>query len=337
MVKYSIIIPVYNAEHDLHVSVESVLNQSFQDWEIVLVNDGSTDSSKKICEDYARLTTKIKLYEQDNSGAGIARSAGIKNAEGRYYIFLDSDDSISADYLSKIDNNIDEKTDIMICDYYSAYEENGNSFSYESLGLKAGVYDENQIRELLFPLALGKCGRKDKGPRMTRALWNYVFSADLIRKSNIEFCSERTFFSEDLLFLLSVLEVSTQAQYLPNAGYTHFYQKKSLSSDVAYINWKSMERLYYKELDWCKKNNMMKEVDRVKYMLLINVWGASKKICATEDYSKEISARLSLIEETDILHLISDMSKLVLAVKERVFLYLLKMRYYKLIYFIIKK
>lgn len=92
--KFSIIIPVYNVEKYLHKCLESILDQTYDDYEIILVDDGSTDSSGKICDEYARKYPNVHVYHQVNKGQASARNAGVRNAHGEYLWFVDSDDVI---------------------------------------------------------------------------------------------------------------------------------------------------------------------------------------------------------------------------------------------------
>lgn len=105
--KISVIIPFYNGEATLKRAVESVKNQSFKDWELILVNDGSTDNSGAIAEVYSK-EKHIKLIQQKNLGVSAARNAGAKLAKGEYLIFLDSDDILTQECLNLISLNIDE-------------------------------------------------------------------------------------------------------------------------------------------------------------------------------------------------------------------------------------
>lgn len=90
----SIIIPVYNVEPWLDECLESVVGQTYENLEIIIVNDGSTDSSGEICEKWANKGSRIKLFIQENAGLSAARNAGLRNAIGDYYLFVDSDDYI---------------------------------------------------------------------------------------------------------------------------------------------------------------------------------------------------------------------------------------------------
>ncbi|MBQ9071775.1 MAG: glycosyltransferase [Bacilli bacterium] len=108
MIKYSIIIPIYNTEKFLKKCIDSVINQTLKDYEIILVNDGSKDNSEKIVKDYLKKYGNIKYIKQENKGLSVARNIGVKNAQGEYILFLDSDDYLNKDLLfnlSKVKND----------------------------------------------------------------------------------------------------------------------------------------------------------------------------------------------------------------------------------------
>ncbi len=106
--RFSIVIPVYNVERFLAKCLDSALNQSFNDYEIVAVNDGSTDSSRTILSQYETASTKIKVIDQENKGLGGARNTGIQHAAGEFLVFLDSDDYIPSSMLEEIDSYLQE-------------------------------------------------------------------------------------------------------------------------------------------------------------------------------------------------------------------------------------
>lgn len=99
MIKFSIIIPVYNSEKHIHQCLESVINQTFSDFELILVDDGSRDNSGEICDEYAAKDKRIKVIHQSNSGAHFARKSGLAAASGEYVCFVDADDYIDSGYL----------------------------------------------------------------------------------------------------------------------------------------------------------------------------------------------------------------------------------------------
>lgn len=108
MTRFSIIIPAYNVEDFLPACLDSVLSQDFADYEIILVDDGSTDSTTTICRQYAQKDPRVHLIIQPNSGLSEARNSGVKKSTGEYLIFLDGDDSLTSDALTKIANAFDQ-------------------------------------------------------------------------------------------------------------------------------------------------------------------------------------------------------------------------------------
>lgn len=112
----SIIIPVYNVKLYLDNCIQSVIQQSYTDFECILVDDGSTDGSSEICDQWAEKDNRIIIVHQPNGGVSSARNKGLEQAKGEYICFIDSDDWVDVDYLSAMINNLKEKeTDLIIC------------------------------------------------------------------------------------------------------------------------------------------------------------------------------------------------------------------------------
>lgn len=100
----SIIVPVYNVEKHLEKCIKSIIGQTYQNWELILINDGSSDQSETICDEYAELDSRIRVYHQVNSGASVARNKGIELAGGKFITFIDADDWVEANYLEEVTN-----------------------------------------------------------------------------------------------------------------------------------------------------------------------------------------------------------------------------------------
>lgn len=124
MCEISIIVPVYNVEKYLNKCVDSILNQTFKEFELILVDDGSPDNSGAICDQYAKKDSRVKVIHKENGGLSSARNAGIEVAQGKYLGFIDSDDYIAEDMYELLYNNIiKEDADLSICGIYDVYEE----------------------------------------------------------------------------------------------------------------------------------------------------------------------------------------------------------------------
>lgn len=185
--KYSVIIPVYNAEKTIDRCLKSIIGQHYDDYEIVLVNDGSTDNSSKICKEYFEKYSQIKLVEQNNSGVSVARNNGIRNAQGKYITFVDSDDFVSYNYFSNMDECLKEADyDLAVFSYM--YLENGveseiRRYPFSSLNHNEVIL---KIRDLL-------CDKTINPP------WAKVYKKEIIDSYGVNFTMGSSI-SEDRAF-----------------------------------------------------------------------------------------------------------------------------------------
>ena len=150
---FSVIVPVYNVEKYLRTCIDSVLNQTFSDFELILVNDGSKDDCPGICEEYKSKDFRIKVIHKENGGLASARQAGIKEASGDYVYSLDSDDAIEPDTLQFCYDIISEYN----CDIVSSgyrWIKNSQITDITNDGLEEGFYDKDKINKYIFPCLL---------------------------------------------------------------------------------------------------------------------------------------------------------------------------------------
>ena len=125
MQKITVIMPVYNVENYLAEAIESVINQTYKNLEIILIDDGSTDKSGNICDEYEKIDSRIKVIHQENKGLSGARNAGIEVATGNYIMFIDSDDIFPKDACEKMLNYIEEKDADYVVGNYTNMSEDG--------------------------------------------------------------------------------------------------------------------------------------------------------------------------------------------------------------------
>lgn len=192
MPKISIIVPVYNVENIVGECIESILQQNYTDFELLLINDGSKDDSLDVCNAYAQKDNRIIVISKENGGVSKARNLGIEKAKGEWITFIDSDDWVSLDYLSIFD--VDNASDISLVISGLEYMDNRsgkliNTFSYnEKVFIRADFKDEiPQNRILLSGFPVGKAFRKD-----------------LICQNNIRF-DDRISYHEDHIFVFDYL------------------------------------------------------------------------------------------------------------------------------------
>ena len=118
-IELSIIIPIYNSEKYINNCINSIINQKGIKFEVLLIDDGSTDNSSQICDNYAQLDTRIKVFHKENGGVSSARNLGIENSRGKWITFIDSDDWLNSEYIQSINNILNLNIDLTIYNYIS--------------------------------------------------------------------------------------------------------------------------------------------------------------------------------------------------------------------------
>jgi glycosyltransferase involved in cell wall biosynthesis len=188
--KVSIIIPVYNAEKYLRQCIDSVIQQTYRDLEIILVDDGSTDNSGKICDEYAIKDSRIKVFHINNSGVSFARNKGIQESSGQYLMFVDSDDYIDLNMVEILISEISQsKSDLVICGYTTVTHEN----YIKSQCKKAFLKGKKEISNYII---------KNYHPGYINSPCNKLYRKDLIK----HYFDENQSLGEDLLFNIDYLK-----------------------------------------------------------------------------------------------------------------------------------
>ncbi|MCR4900455.1 MAG: glycosyltransferase [Treponema sp.] len=212
--KLSIIIPVYNIVRYLRRCLESIVAQSFSDFEIILVNDGSTDGSSELCDEWQQRNSRIRVYHKTNGGVSSARNIGIENAEGEFITFVDGDDYILPGmYERMMELQVEHDTDIVICGF--SQEQKDGSFvpNYCCNEVKT-LSQQEQVLCLL------------SNTYYTCSCWDKIFRRELV--NNLRFDEKITHY-EDLLFCYEAMKHSKRAVFTAEAFY-HYCANDSSSA-----------------------------------------------------------------------------------------------------------
>lgn len=221
LVNVSVIVPVYNAEKWIARCLDSLLNQTMTDYEIICIDDGSTDKSAIILRNYETNYPNIQVIQQQNQGVSAARNKGLEIAKGEYIGFVDIDDWVESDYLELLYNTAKQKSvDIAICGY--CIDEN-------HLSQQSPFYERYLKRDEALIEALKQTGYQG-------FLWNKLFRRSLIYDTNIKF-DEKLNILEDLVFVCKCIQQSSTVYYDPaikyhynqSVGSTYFISEKSES------------------------------------------------------------------------------------------------------------
>lgn len=222
----SIIVPVYNVEKYLPECVDSILEQTYKSIEVILVDDGSTDSSGELSEKYAEDYAFVKVIHKKNAGLGFARNTGIDYATGDYITFVDGDDFIAPDHIEKLLSNI-KNGNLDAC--YGGYcQQTGDKFIPIINPLHGNKYENEAILCEFFPHL---CGKLDYHiiDEVQMSVCMVLYNASIIRDNGIRFHSERELISEDLVFNLDFLEYAKRIEVSDKCGYFYRYTEGSLS------------------------------------------------------------------------------------------------------------
>lgn len=225
--KISVIVPVYNAEKYISRCIDSVLKQTYSNWELLLVDDGSKDGSLAILNDYAQKDRRIKVFHQENAGAGAARNVGLDNAIGDYIVFIDSDDFVETDYFSLV---IEKNTDVVFLDV-NRRKEDFSIDGVEKLSIFASLPKDDILRNQI----TGKM------------LWGGVRKAvkrGIIKEHNIRFSKHKV--GEEAIYSFLVFYFAQDYSFIDKPVYNYILHSDSLSQSKLDDPWGDVAQ-YLKE------------------------------------------------------------------------------------------
>lgn len=229
----SIIVPIYNAERYLHRCIDSILAQTFQDFELILVDDGSTDNSGAICDKYANLDKRVKVFHKGNGGVSSARNFGLNYADGDYLMFFDSDDYMKPEMCEILYHNIiSKKTDLVICGTEETGGEIWQPWGEIDFDLQSFI-----LEYVSFPR-----------PALIAPPWNKIYKKELLKSG----FNESTSFGEDLIFNLQYIKNCNRISFIMD--YPMFHTKNnplSLSSVVYPKRLKEIELCFQSIIEFC--------------------------------------------------------------------------------------
>ena len=220
--KISVIIPVYKAEKYLHRCVDSILSQTFTDFELILVNDGSPDNSGAICDEYAQKDSRVRVFHKENGGVSSARNLGLDNAKGEYVTFCDADDYVGIEWLATYNKGLTKNTDLVVQGFYritgnDVYKNNLSSFFGNTVA---------DMRKMIKLLVTSSC---------FGYIWVKAFRRNLIEQYNLRFDNNSSF-TEDAQFIASFLEYASSFHIIDKANYYYTVpdKQKKYSGDNYY-------------------------------------------------------------------------------------------------------
>ncbi|SFO26667.1 Glycosyltransferase involved in cell wall bisynthesis [Pseudobutyrivibrio sp. UC1225] len=227
----SIILPIYNVEKYLDRCMNSVLNQSYKNIEVIMVDDGAKDSCPEKCEDWAKKDSRVKVVHKQNAGLGEARNTGLEYVNGEFVFFLDSDDYVSEDLVESCLRIQEEKDSDVVLYGFSRVDRDGNVYKSNVPQSEKKHYVGEEIKNDVLPALLASKGKTVSGLWMSA--WCCMYKKATIDSINWEFVSERVIIAEDVYSLLqyyravNVVSIIDKPMYFycdNDASLTHVYR-----------------------------------------------------------------------------------------------------------------
>lgn len=237
MDKISIIVPVYNVKKYLIRCVESILNQTYSDIEVILVDDGSTDGSGEICDVFN--DKRIKVFHKNNEGLGFSRNYGLNQVTGKYVMFVDSDDYLDSDIVSELYTDmIENSADTCIGGFKRVYKTHTDIFRNSYSG---ATFEGEDVKKEILERMFGKNGLNDDHIEMS--VWRVLFSSSIIKENKLRFPSEREFISEDIIFDTDYYINSKKLFISRNTGYNYCDNDDSLTTRYNPLRYQLQKKL----------------------------------------------------------------------------------------------
>lgn len=271
MVDVSFVVPIYNVELYLEKCIDSLLRQTHQSFEIILVDDGSPDRCGIICDNYAAKDSRVRVIHKPNGGLSSARNIGIDMATGKWLCFIDSDDYLEDNHIELLLNNSSERTYDIIIGHYYLHDQTINKSYIPIREADEGTYNKELIENVLLRnlIKSGAC----------MSVWKNLYKSELIKNHSLSFVSERLVYAEDYIFNIEAYSVSDYINVVATTTYHHILQKKSLSQSYRKGYYLMAIRRYYESFDRIHKYHGTKFDDCVNRTTIISTSLYKESLC----------------------------------------------------------
>ena len=335
----SVIVPVYNVEKYMRQCVDSLLNQTVSNIEIILVDDGATDTSPKICDEYAKKYSYVKVIHKLNGGLGSARNAGMNEAQGKYIGFVDSDDYVSVKmYKTLLDLAETNEADCAYCEFTKFWNDTVEATRQPKKTIK--VFSDKEILDsyLLDRVGCAPSEKEDCSYGVSVCLG--LFRNNVIQRSKVKFVSEREFIAEDMIFDIDFIPHCRKIVHTNEALYFYRFNPDSLTTryvpdrferNVALCN--EMESRLGKTY-----NSDVYKIRLDRYFLKITRIALIEEMVHIKDHGwKTVNANMSRIaNNNELRQILRNYPISYLPMTQKVFFRALKRRLYLLVAILIK-
>lgn len=328
----SVVIPIYNIQDYLERCIKSIVHQTYQDLEIILVDDGSTDNCPVICDQWGKKDHRIKVIHKQNAGLGMARNEGIEHATGEFICFFDGDDYIAEDLIEKAYGMIMiEKAD-MVTFGYNRVSSSGTIKASVIPKVPYIVYTGDQIRNEFIPNMLSPNPKTGENQNLWMSACSSLYSMKFVQNNNWKFVSERKIISEDIYSLIFLYSTLNKVVILQEALYYYCENNSSLTHVYRSDRFDKNNYFYDSCLRACMQLELGEKIcQRVSYPYLSNTIMALKLIKLSELKRKErMNAIKKVILDSHFQEVIAKKDNRVGSFGRKLFLYFASLKMYRI-------
>ena len=278
MPKASVIVPVYNVEAYLEKCVQSILRQTERDFELLLVDDGSTDSSGQLCEELAKKDSRIRVIHQENQGLGGARNTGIREAKGDWLLLVDSDDWIEPEILEKsLEAGLREEADMVVFPFRSVDEE----------GRELAVFREN------IPVGRAFALKERKDILLTAPVaWNKLYRTAFFRETGLAYPSRVWY--EDIRTTPKLMALARRMVFISDIGYNYLQRQGSIMNSGKVARNVEIIEAFDDILPWFREHGLFAEYrQELEYLAVFHAYLTASVRVILADRKSPLLARLA--------------------------------------------
>ena len=257
----SIIVPAYNVENYIERCLNSLVNQTFKDIEIITINDGSTDKSLELLNKYAKEDIRVSVIDLGDEGVSYCRNLGVEKANGKYIMFVDSDDWIDSNMIEAMYKKAEEnKLDLVMCSYIREFKDHSKEKRFNLP--EEIIYKEDKVKNELLRKLVGPVKEELLNPEMLDALgtvWGKLYRADILKENKLKFVDLSEIGSaEDTLFNIFTFNYLKKVMFLNKPMY-HYWRDNPKSVTSQYNpKLKEQRKVFFKYIsDFLKENNFV--------------------------------------------------------------------------------
>ena len=340
MVKVSIILPVYNVEKYLKRCIDSLLNQTLKDIEIVMVDDESPDHCPQLCEEYKAKYPNVKVVHKKNDGLGLARNSGLELCEGEYVAFIDSDDFVDVRMFENLYGYASKnKLDACFCGYNVYKDEQHIRRRQEKENYE--VCDGREAVDSVLMDMVGAGPSYHSDVKILSSMWKGIYLLNIIRKNKLQFVSEREYIAEDIMFHLDFLPHANRVGFVPGCYY--FYCDNGSSLTRSYRSDRFSRELYqYAGMEKCllshgyQENQFRNRLDRYLLLKIRACISQQQNYVETNGYGTMRRETMKIVSCPEVRAFCKRYPSQLLPLKHRIFFNFVRFKMIDLIFLLLK-